>query len=822
MKSKFRPYISISLVCGIFFLIGLLSVNQMSVYTPDSARYLIWANSLAKAEGFKDATTPEPTRYVVHAPLYPILLAPGAFFFPNSVIAAKVTTLLIGCFAIFFFYWWLKQKVGENYALAGSILLALNPLMVLYSTQILSDIPFAVCLILFFFLAEKVFVEQVEWKTEAVYIAVLVAAASLRDVGIAFLLTATAYMIWKKQYRRAFRVFLIPFVFYLLWFIRNEVIVAGAENPPERNTQTLFMHLYTSNQASLLEELGQRLWSNFSVYKNLVGKLLLMPDFSSQSYMLISTANPLVAFLPTILPVGKYILIAATIGFSVIGIWRLKGSTLFSCMIIFLIWYFVPILFYPVNDIRFLFPLAVILMYLSVVGVSVFIDRWHKSEKYKVIRNTTIVFLLLLVLPNMVWLQSYVWNSWQYAQSLEIFYEKLREEKKPPEMFTKPLYLAASWIVQHSDSSAVILSRWKELAIWLQGRKLVESNPRLMRDLFCYQLRDYGVKYIVSVRWRAPIQEYETLFVQSDRFEFIPVYAVGNVDVYEVRLKGISFGEKGIALPNSSIRSSYDRALSELEDEPLKSEGMLKEIVAGTEGYTMVTFHIGVAKEFAGQLDSAAGIFENFRFLPQAGSYLSLARYHLDLITQLRMALSPMVSVQRPSLYQSLAITYWGLGYRKRAMYMLSQSLKADSQFYSALIVSTIFSLEKGDTGAAWIYLDKARLFDSSNIFAAGLTTVRKCLDTLQGEIVHSRQIELRLKIIESYIAMGLRENAIDDLQALLRLAPLNQPALHLLGELFEMKHRYEPALQSYKTILAIDSTNNEVRQKVHELNARF
>jgi len=82
--------------------------------------------------------------------------------------------------------------------------------------------------------------------------------------------------------------------------------------------------------------------------------------------------------------------------------------------------------------------------------------------------------------------------------------------------------------------------------------------------------------------------------------------------------------------------------------------------------------------------------------------------------------------------------------------------------------------------------------------------------------------IELRLKIIESYIAMGLREDAIDDLQALLRLAPLNRPALHLLAELFEMKHRYEPALRSYRTLLAIDSSNDEVRQKIRELSTRF
>jgi len=793
----------------------------MSIYNPDSARYIIWANSLAKAEGFKDATTPEPTRYVIHAPLYPILLAPSAFLFPNNVVAAKVTTLLIGCMAIFFFFWWLKQKVGGKYALIGSILLALNPLMVLYSTQILSDIPFALGLILFFFFVEKILAEKVEWKTEAVFIAIITFAACLRDVGFTLLLTAATCLVWKKQYRRAARIFSIPLVFYLLWFIRNEVIVAGAENPTERNTQTFLMHLYTSNQASLLQEFGQRLWSNLNVYKSLVGKLLLMPDLSPQSYMVVSNANPLVAVLLTILPVAQYILIAAAIAFAAIGVWKLKDSILFSCMVIFLIWYFMPILLYPVNDIRFLFPLVVILMYLAVVGVNVFIDRWCVNKEDKVIRKTVVVLLSLLVLPNMVWLQSYVWNSRQYAQSPESFYAKFKNEQKPPEMFTKPLNLAAAWIVQHSDSSAVILSRWKELAVWLQGRKLVESNPRLMRDQFYYQLRDYGVKYVVAARWWSPINEYETLFAQTDRFVFIPVYTVGNVDVYEVKLKEISSGEKGITLPNAGVNSLYDQAISVLEDEPLKSEKILKGIVSGTEGYTMVTFQIGVAKEFSGQLDSAAAIFENFRLLPQAGSYLQLSWYHLEMISRLKTALS-VTSGQRSWLYHSLAVTYWGLGYRKRAMLMLPQSLKADSQLYPALIASTIFSLEKGDTGTAWAYLDKARSLDSSNIFVDGLTKIQKCLDTLRVATIHSRQIEMRLNIIEAYIAMGLREDAIDDLLAILRLDPLNKPALHLLADLFELKHRYEPALRIFLKIIAIDSTDNEVKKKILELSARF
>ena len=822
MRKTFHAYIGISLVCGLFFIVGLITLNQMSIYSPDSARYLIWANSLARGEGFKDATTPEPTRYVVHVPLYPILLSPSAFFFPNNVIAAKATTLLVGCLAIFFLYRWLRQKVGENYALAGSILLALNPLMLLYSTQILSDVSFAVCLILFFFFAEKLLEEHVGWKTEALFIAVIVAGIFFREVGLTLMVAAMIFVVWKKQYRRAVLILLVSLLFYTLWFIRNEVIVAGVEDPPLRNTHAFFIHLYTSQQASLLEELMERLWSNLNVYKNLVGKLLFMPDFTSQSYMVISNADPFVAFLRKVLPIGQYILIGATLGFSVIGMWQLRKSKTVSLVIIFLVCYLVPIVFYPVNDIRFLFPVAVIMTYLSIFGVKGIVDRWRLSPKQKAIQHATVALALFLLLPNVGWLQSYVWNSWQYARSPEAFYVKLKKEKKPPEMFTKPVHLAAKWIIQHSDSSTVILSRWKEIALWLEGRKVVESNSRIMRDLFYCQLRDYGVRYIVAVRWRAPINEYETLFVQLDRFVFIPVYSVGNVIVYEVQRKELARKEMGIAVADSNICLSYDKALTLLEDDPLKSERMLNELVAGTEGYTMVTFHIGVAKEFAGQLDSAATIFEKFRSLSQAGPYLQQAWYHLDMISRLKMALSPTVPIQRTELYQTLAFNYWELGYHRRAMSMLSQSLKADSQFHSALLISAMFSLQQGDTVAAWTYLNKVRSLESTNILVAGMISIQKYFDTLRITIIPSRQRELRLKIVEAYIAMGFRENAIDDLQMLLRLNPSNQKALRLLAALFEMKRRYEPALRYYKTILTIDPTNNEARQKVNFLSARF
>jgi len=173
-------------------------------------------------------------------------------------------------------------------------------------------------------------------------------------------------------------------------------------------------------------------------------------------------------------------------------------------------------------------------------------------------------------------------------------------------------------------------------------------------------------------------------------------------------------------------------------------------------------------------------------------------------------------------MYQTLAVHYWELGYRKRAMDMLSRSLEAKQRFFPALIISALFSYQQGDTAGAWMYLLEARSLQSDNILTAGLTTIQQCCELLVKSKDRSATIGLRLKIVDSFISMGLREQAIDDLVALQQMDPENQKILQLLGELFEGKQRYEPALRCYSTILLYDVTSREARQKVNELLARF
>ncbi|MCK9410343.1 MAG: hypothetical protein M0R68_14545, partial [Bacteroidetes bacterium] len=68
----------------LFAIAAGYAVTDNATYTPDSARYAIWAESIAEGNGFSDWTSPEPSRYVVHAPLYSVLLAPVAALYPHN------------------------------------------------------------------------------------------------------------------------------------------------------------------------------------------------------------------------------------------------------------------------------------------------------------------------------------------------------------------------------------------------------------------------------------------------------------------------------------------------------------------------------------------------------------------------------------------------------------------------------------------------------------------------------------------------------------------------------------------------------------------
>ena len=516
-----RKYLGITILCGLFFLLGICSLSNMIIYTPDSARYLVWANSLAHGEGLQDLSAPEPICYVVHAPMYPFLLVPGAFFFPQSVYAAKVTTLLIGCFVLLLFYLWLRKTIGDRYALLGSLFLALNSYMLIYSTQILSDVPFAFCLVLYGFFAEKFLEKEYSSLTLKIgFIIVIICGVFLREVGFTLMIGAVLFFLWKKNYRYALLIFISTVSVYLLWYVRNEIIVANIENPSLRNTNFFFMHLYTTGKEPLLAEFIARLQDNISVYVRLIGNLIFIPAYPQHAVSFLSANDPLVPFVLSVYPILQWALVLATIILCVVGVkYQMRNSKTVSFLFMFLVCYSGLILLYPINDGRFLFPFLLVMIYFCAAGMKN-VSIWIVEKNIRMRNVLSAAVIIIMLIPNGIWMMNYIRNSRHYRQSPEQFYEQIRNDSEYPWLLTKPFPLAGEWIVQHSDSSTVVVSRWKELTFWLNGRKIIDAEPQLSPDAFDRLLRDYPVHYIVGAVSFLGLNEYESLMIRSRLFTF--------------------------------------------------------------------------------------------------------------------------------------------------------------------------------------------------------------------------------------------------------------------------------------------------------------
>lgn len=815
-----KSYIGIIVICVMFFLIGLLCLNEILLYTPDSARYIIWANSLANFEGFKDSSGPEPSRYVVHAPLYSVFLAPSAWISANNVMLAKLVTVIFGCLVIFVFYVWLKQNLEQRYALIGAFLLAINPMMVLYSTQILSDIPFILFFILFFFLGKKIYKSKKIKRIDYLFVLIIVCAVFLREVGLSLIITATIYFIWLKQYRRALMILFISLFFYSLWFIRNEMIVAKEEGALFRNTALYLSHIYTMSEASMFDEFIKRLIVNTGVYSKLIFKILFLPDYTEGSSQLIFMKDPIISAILFTMPLLKYVIILLTSYLVLLGAWlEYKSSKFFVFHIVFYLCYLLSILFYVVNDIRFFFPIMILMLHYLMIGLKKNVE-WLGMIKKRYRVSICTASLLLMMMPNIGWVQNFISNNIQYSKSPEELFNKFKTENRYPEIFTRPFHLAAKWIVENSDSSDNVFSFWKELSIWLEGRKIVTGSLMTPWNLIDYRLRDYEIKYIVSVYWLAAMNEYESYFANSKRFTFELVHRVANVQIFSVKKKDLTLHKENVGEDN--VDEQYNKAMKLIEIDPMQAKLLLFDLLKKKRGSSVMSFNYAVALEFSGQLDSAKKVFEKFLYQQQGGIYMGRAWFHRENIYLLENISNSMTTYEKAYKFHNVASRYWDMGYRYQAMRMMRLALKIDSVFFPALISASFYSFQMRDTLSAKMYIKKLQGNAPFDFRLNSFVIALQYLDSLKYVSNKDHKNRLRLKIVELYLNAGLIDHAIDDLKEIIVDDQFNSDALALLGKIYEARCNYSLAVKYYQKLLTIDPTKEEIKKRVNDLKSKL
>jgi tetratricopeptide (TPR) repeat protein/4-amino-4-deoxy-L-arabinose transferase-like glycosyltransferase len=836
--SRYLTDFRLWLVCFCFVVIGVLSLNDTTLYTPDSPRYLIWAKSLASFEGFKDISNPDPSRYVVHAPLYPLILAPLAWVFDNVLLPAKVLTILFGVALLVAFYVWTARRTSQFAGLVGTVFLAINPLTILFSNHVLSDIPFTMFVVLFFMLAEKMTERPDEEKWVWFFVAVLTAGIFLREVGLTLLLGAVAYLLLTRQFRRLLLVFTIPMLFYMIWHFRNEVYIAGIENPPMRNMRIFLSHSFTGEEQSMYQEFVARLRINLSVYAILSKGLVLFPQFLVRLFTVVIPTDPMMAGMNRILYYVQYPLVVlqyGLFGWGLIVKWKEIKTTLL--VVLFSLAYLGMVLLYPVNDLRFLVPLIVVILYYAVIGSYDVATRISVSDQQK--RNLLGVLLIcciVLAAPNATWIYNYVANNREYIKKASDPAKPYITEVRTPEIFVRPAALVGSWIANHSSPSTTILARWKELTFWLQGRKMIDTDPLLSLTLFEGILRDYNVGYIVALVTDPGIREFEFQMMQTRKFAFTSVYRAGSLEVIQVdhlyRKNQIVRTHDMMPMPQPAdstllrelnARTLFQQGVRALEadrqDEALNAFTVLLEVTRGS-GY-MALFR-GIALEFAGKYKEALWLFDQFRYQPQAGPFIKHAWYHQMLINELQYAPVDPSRYEQAMIYHKVSANYWDLGFQHRAIQILDSCTRADSTFTPALIFGMYYSLQLGDTVRAKQHFVRSQKMDSTHIMNNAITKIFALMDSVKRAKTPQVRRGYEVSLAKGYTAIGLRELSIDLSLAILEEDPNNIGALEILAQAYDIKERRWPAIQVLQRLLVLKPQDKVARERLDDLLSRM
>jgi tetratricopeptide (TPR) repeat protein len=190
----------------LFSAAGLVRAVPFHILTPDSGDYLIAARSLVTGNGYRDLSSPGDPPFTWRPPGLAVILMPAAAIGADCSTYSKVLIVLYGAILLWCLHRFASRYIGPNWALLPVLLVAASPQVLVYSTEVLSEVPFTACLLALLCLAH-------DWesgRTSAGRLVaiglLLVALPMLRTVGAPLV---GVWMLWSMTSRHRWKL-LIP------------------------------------------------------------------------------------------------------------------------------------------------------------------------------------------------------------------------------------------------------------------------------------------------------------------------------------------------------------------------------------------------------------------------------------------------------------------------------------------------------------------------------------------------------------------------------------------------------------------------------------
>ncbi len=398
-----KPYFLPALgLCGL--LMGILLFDANLSLTGDNAQFINLGRSLAGGYGLSETIEGEPIPHTKYPFGFPLLLAITDILFPGNLIALKGLVVVLYAISIPLTYLLIRRFAASPMALGVSALCLASPLLLDYSHQVMSEIPFLLFSLIALLLlhrahngsstkdtkdtkGEKAFLFRICYLLRGVVgfacacpswillaIIAISAAYYIRSAGIILIGTGIIFFALHKKWKEAGLIAIGSVLLALPWQIRNTSL--GGTPYIE---QLLSINPYRPEEGALtFATLIERILANLELYGIQIIPHIFLPSFINTNYFVGIVFSGLLL----------YALIAGLIKRHLLIIYL-------TCYLgLYILW---PDMW---SDTRFLIPVIPILFYAILTSIDELLQLLARALKKTASRTGVVFFFLFLLGSN--------------------------------------------------------------------------------------------------------------------------------------------------------------------------------------------------------------------------------------------------------------------------------------------------------------------------------------------------------------------------------------------------------------------------------------
>ena len=232
-----RAHWAVPLVVALLaFTLSAWTFDAKLSLSGDNTEFITLARSLAQGEGLTYVNQPQPRPATKYPFGFPLMLAPLAADETERAapamdwIAMKWLVVCLFAVSMAAVHMWLRVLLGAVPAAIGAALCATNPLLVEYSHQVMSEIPYVLFSALSLLALARAWPESgqsgsIKWSLLG--FATIMWAYHVRSFGIVLVAALILFLLQRRNWRQALIVSAASAAAALPWILRNRAVGGG-------------------------------------------------------------------------------------------------------------------------------------------------------------------------------------------------------------------------------------------------------------------------------------------------------------------------------------------------------------------------------------------------------------------------------------------------------------------------------------------------------------------------------------------------------------------------------------------------------------------